>query len=156
MCNIKDVICNRKIFKWRIILFLMTTIDEHKKIVKEFLDDINEKIKAELLTERQKIIGFSASEAATNLFAILLHSKSIIEPSFSLNHRFFASKRIAEKKFDFNIPNKNKLLELLVKQEDYRNKLCYGRDKNSEIVNSAVKNLFEIKKLIESEVKENG
>lgn len=133
----------------------MTTISEHKKIVKEFIDDLNEKIKAGLLTERQKIIGFSASEAATNLFAILLHYKSIIEPSFNLNHRFFASKRIAEKKFDFDIPHKNKLLDLLVKQEDYRNKLCYGKDKSSEIVNSAVKNLFEIKKLIDSEVGEN-
>ena len=106
----------------------MTTIDEHKKIVQEFVEDINEKIKAGLLTERQKIIGFSTSEAATNLFAIFLHSKSLIEPSFNLNHRFFASKRIAEKKFDFEIPNKQQLLDLLIKQESYRNQLCYGRD----------------------------
>src|SRR3989338_620704 len=129
----------------------MVAIDEHKKIVREFVEDINEKIKAGLLTERQKIIGFSASEAATNLFAIFLHSKSLIEPSFNLNHRFFASKRIAEKKFDFDIPHKEKLLDLLVKQEDYRNKLCYGRDKSASIVNSAVKTFFEIKNLIESE-----
>ena len=131
-------------------MYLMTTIDEHKKTIKEFLDDINEKINANLLIERQKLIGFSASEAATNLFALLLHSKMLIEPSFSLNHRFFASKKIAEKTFNFDFANKEKLIELLVKQEEFRNKLCYGRDKNAEVVYDAVKNLFEIKKLTEA------
>jgi len=72
----------------------MTTIEEHEKIIKEFLDDINEKIKADLLVERQKIIGFAASEAAVNLLAVLLHKKKIIEPSFSINHRYFASSKI--------------------------------------------------------------
>ena len=125
----------------------MTTIEEHKEIAKEFLDDINEKIRANLLLERQKIIGFAASESATNLFAVFLHSKNLIEPSFSINHRFFASLRIAERKFNFNFPKKEELLKLLVKQEDFRNKICYGKKKDLEIVNNAIKNLFEIKKL---------
>ena len=127
----------------------MTTIEEHKKIAKEFLDDINEKIKANLLTERQKIIGFSASEAAVNLFAILLHKKKLIEPSFSVNHRYFASQRIAENRFNFDFPDKNKILNLLINQEGYRNKLCYWKEKKAEIVNSAIKNLFELKGLID-------
>ncbi|MBS3075271.1 hypothetical protein J4429_02310 [Candidatus Pacearchaeota archaeon] len=133
----------------------MTTIEEHKEIAKEFLDDINEKIRANLLLERQKIIGFAASESATNLFAVFLHSKNLIEPSFSINHRFFASLRIAERKFNFNFPKKEELLKLLVKQEDFRNKICYGKKKDLEIVNNAIKNLFEIKKItdIELEVK---
>ena len=127
----------------------MTTIDEHKRIVKEFLDDINEKIKAGLLIERQKIIGFSGSEAATNLFALFLHKKNLIEPGFNVNHRFFASQRIAEKIFCFDFPLKEKIINLLVNQEMYRNKLCYGRAKDEGVVNSAIKNLFEIKKLLE-------
>ena len=130
----------------------MTTIEEHKKIVKEFLDDINEKIKANLLEERQKIIGFASSEASVNLFAILLHKKNFIEPSFSINHRYFASLKIAENKFNFNIPKKQRILSLLINQESYRNKLCYGKEKKAEIVNSAIKNLFELKNLIESEL----
>lgn len=73
----------------------MTTIEEHKKIVKEFLDDINEKIRANLLVERQKIIGFTASETATNLFALLLHKKNLVEAGFNVNHRYFASERIS-------------------------------------------------------------
>lgn len=132
----------------------MTSIEEHGKIVREFLDDINEKIKANLLAERQKIIGFSASEAAVNLFAVLLHKKRIIEPSLNINHRYFASQKIAENKFNFNFPNKDKILSLLISQENYRNKLCYGKEKGTEIVNSAIKNLFELKNLIESELEE--
>lgn len=134
----------------------MTTIDEHKKILKEFLDDINEKIRANLLIDRQKIVGFVASEAAVNLFALLLHQKNIVEQGFNVNHRYFASERIAEKRFDFDIPKKDKLLKLLVDQEDYRNKLCYGGDKKAETVNSAVKNLFEIKKIIDSVLEEKN
>lgn len=132
----------------------MTTIEEHREIAKEFLEDINEKIRANLLMERQKIIGFAASESATNLFAVFLHSKNLIEPSFSINHRFFASLRIAERKFDFDFPKKEEILKLLVKQEDFRNKICYGKSKNLEIVENAIKNLFEIKRIIDKELEE--
>jgi hypothetical protein len=132
----------------------MTTIEEHKKIAKEFLDDINEKIKANLLVERQKIIGFAASEAAVNLLAVFLHKKNLIEPGFNVNHRYFASLKMAENAFNLDFPSKNKILNRLVSQESYRNKLCYGKEKNAEIVNSAIKNLFELKDLIESELEE--
>jgi len=127
----------------------MTTIEEHDRTAKELIEDINEKIKANLLVERQKIVGFSASEAATNLFAVLLHKKNIVEPSFNVNHRYFASEKIANDRFNFNIPSKEEIIGLLIKQEDYRNKLCYGREKSADIVLSAVKNLFELKQLIE-------
>ena len=130
----------------------MTTIEEHEKIAKELLEDINEKVRTNLLVERQKIIGFAASEAATNLFAVLLHKKKLVEPGFNVNHRFFSSKKIAEDRFNFDILKKEKILDLLVKQEDYRNKLCYGREKEANIVHSAIKNLFELKILIEDEL----
>lgn len=133
----------------------MTTIEEHNKIIKEFLEDINEKIKANLLAERQKIIGFAASEAAANIFAVLLHEKNIIEPGFNVNHRYFSSEKIAKNKFNFNLPDKEKILKLLVNQEDYRNKLCYGREKTADLVNSAIKNLFELKEIIDKLLEEN-
>jgi len=132
----------------------MTTIEEHKKIVKEFLDDINEKIKANLLVERQKIIGFAASEASVNLLAVFLHKKNLIEPGLNINHRHFASLKMAENAFNIDFPSKNKIIHLLVNQESYRNRLCYGKEKEADIVNSAVKNLFELKNLIESEMEE--
>jgi len=148
--NIIYVICHRKIFILIFLIDFMTTVEEHEKIIKEFLDDINEKIRANLLIERQKIIGFAASEAAVNLFALLLRKKSIVEPGFNVNHRYFASQRIAERRFNFDMPKKTELIGFLVDQENYRNKLCYGKDKKANIVSSAIENLFKIKKLIDS------
>ncbi|MEK6859204.1 MAG: hypothetical protein AABX54_00160 [Nanoarchaeota archaeon] len=132
----------------------MTTIEEHKKILKEFIDDINEKIKSNLVSERQKIIGFAASEASTNLFAIFLHKNNLIEPSFNINHRHFSSIKRAEKVYKFEFQGKKEIINLLIMQENYRDKLCYGKAKDSKIVNSAIKNLFELKNLIEKEVEE--
>jgi len=131
----------------------MTTIEEHKKIVDEFIEDINEKIKAELLVERQKIVGFAASEAASNLFAIFLHHENLVEPGFNVNHRYFSSEKIAKNKFNFDFPEKERIINLLVSQENYRNKICYGREKQAGIVKSAVKNLFMLKDLIDSQIK---
>ena len=127
----------------------MTTLEEHKKILKELLDDINEKIHLGIAVERQKIVGFAASEASANIFAIYLHKNSLISTGFSINHRFFASDRKAEEAFSFDFPKKAEILEMLVKQEDLRNKLCYGGDKESSTVDSAIKNLFKLKELIE-------
>ncbi|MDP2672942.1 MAG: hypothetical protein Q8O84_03970 [Nanoarchaeota archaeon] len=53
----------------------MASIDEHKKTIKALIEDINEKIMTGTLVDRQKIVGFAASEAATNIFAILLNKK---------------------------------------------------------------------------------
>ena len=134
----------------------MTTIEEHNKIIKGFLDDINEKIRANLLVERQKIVGFSASEAATNLFALLLHKKNLVEPGFNVNHRFFASEKIAKSKFDYEFPKKEEIIKLLINQESCRDKLCYGKEKEADIVDSAVKNLFKLKDIINSIIGEEN
>ena len=128
----------------------MTTLEEHKKIVRELLDDINEKIRSNLLVERQKIIGFATSEAATNVFAVLLHKNNLISPGFNVNHSLFVSTKRAEEKFNFDFVKKKQILDLLVKQEDLRNKLCYGREKGKVLVESAIKNLFKLKETIEN------
>jgi hypothetical protein len=134
----------------------MTTIEEHKRILKEFEDDINEKIRREIIVERQKIIGFTASEASTNLFAILLHKKELIVPGFNVNHKFFASVRRASEKFPYDFPSKEKIIELLVKQEDFRDKICYGRSKSPELIKDAIKNYFMLKVIVEKELGENN
>lgn len=133
----------------------MTSIQNHKENIKEFLKDINEKIDNELILERQKILGFTTSEASTELFEILLHKKNLVTPGFHVNHRFFASKKIARDKFDFEFPNREKILDHLVKQEEYREKLCYGKTKEKKLVEKALKNFFNFKKIIERGIGEN-
>ncbi len=132
----------------------MASIDEHKKTVESLIEDINEKIMAGTLVGRQKIVGFAASEAATNMFAILLHKKKLISEGSQVNHRFFASLKRAKSAFCKDFEKKDEILNLLVKQEFFRDKLCYGKTKSGSLINDAVKNLFELKKLIETLLEE--
>jgi len=132
----------------------MTLIEVHKENVRNLIEDIEEKLRAEIAVKRQKLIGFSGSEASCDLLAILLHKKNLISPGFNINHRFFASIKIAERRFDFDFPSKQELISLLVKQEEYRTLLCYGKPKQENIVTNCTKNLFEIKKIIEKEIGE--
>ncbi len=127
----------------------MSSVEEHKTAVKELLEDISEKIRAGLLLRRQKIIGFAASEASTNLFALFLHKKELISPGFNVNHKFFASPKRAKDTFQEVFEKKDSLLELLIQQELFRDKLCYGKSKDEKTVQEAVKNVFELKKLVE-------
>lgn len=132
----------------------MTLIEAHKENVKELVEDVEEKLRADITTKRQKLIGFACSEASCELLAILLHKSNLIDPGFNIDHRFFASEKIAKNKFSFEFPSKSKLLLLLIKQETYRNLLCYGKPKDKTLVTECIENLFGIKKLIEKEIGE--
>ena len=134
----------------------MTTEDEHKTIQDELEEDINEKVNRGIIGKRQKLIGFSTSEASANLFARLLHKLKLISPGFNVNHRFFASMEKAKDKFDFDFQNNVEILGLLVKQEQYRDKLCYGKSKDESLVKEAIGNYFKLKELIEKELKEEN
>lgn len=128
----------------------MTSIEEHEHAADELIRDIEEKVRFRLLSRRQRIVGFAASEAAVNLFAALLHERNLIAPGTNINHRSFKSMKRAREQYGLGFPHENELLRLLVLQEDYRDKLCYGKAKDEGVVQEAVRNLFELKRLIES------
>jgi len=130
----------------------MTSQEEHRRTIKELEEDIKEKIRDKKLFERQKIVGFDVSEAATNLFELYLHKKNLITEGFNTNHRFFSSMKRAEEKFSFNFPEKSKILEHLVMIEELTTKLCYGRSKKIEDVEKAVKMFFELKEAIGKQI----
>lgn len=127
----------------------MTSVEEHVKNIKELLNDINEKARSDLIVERQKIIGFAASEISCDLLALFLHKRNLILPGFNVNHRFFSSEKSARERFDFDFPDKNKLIKLLVSQENYRTLLCYGKSKKRKVVEGAIENMQQIKDVIE-------
>ena len=132
----------------------MTSVEQHKKNFKQFMKDVEEKIRANLLVERQKIIGFDTSEAATNILEYFLHNKNLISSGFRVNHNYFASEKRAQRHLDFDFPKRNELISLMVKQDELRNLLCYGKEKELSLVKEAVSNINIIKKLIEEELGE--
>lgn len=127
----------------------MPSIEEHEKTARELLDDIEEKIRLGVVAKRQRIIGFAVSEASTNLFAIYLHKQKLIEPGFNINHSFFASQKRAELTFPYQFRHKKEILELLVKLEELRNRLCYGREKDAKEAQEAIGLLFKLKNFLE-------
>ena len=129
----------------------MTSIEEHKKSFTTMIRDIEEKVRSKNEYERQKLIAFAASEASCDLLAIFLHNKNLTDPGFNVNHRFFASKKIAESRLEFNFPSKEIIVKLMVEQERYRNLLCYGKLKEEKHVLKCIENLFTIKKIVEKE-----
>jgi hypothetical protein len=127
----------------------MTSTEEHINAIRMLLKDVEDKVRSESAVDMQKIVGFSCSEASCDLFALLLHKKNLITPGFNINHRFFASDKIAKKKFSYDFPRKETLINLLVRQEGFREKLCYGREKKKEVVEKCIANTFKIKGTIE-------
>ncbi len=132
----------------------MTSLIEHKNNIKQFLEDINEKIRANLLLERQKLIAFAASEAATNLLEYYLHKKELISSSLTLNHNHFSSEKRSLRTLEFEFSHKKEIINLMVQQEKFRDLLCYGKEKDFEKVQDAVANLQKLKKIIEQELGE--
>ena len=128
----------------------MTTVENHQDILSELLEDIDEKIRADLILQRQKILGFALSEASAHLLAILLLKKRLVSSGFTVNHRFFSSKERAKERFGFDFPHKEELLNGMVAQEHFRDRLCYGKHKQRKEVEDAIKNLFSLKKCIDS------
>jgi len=132
----------------------MTSPEEHRKTILEFIEDINEKIRAQRLFERQKIIGFDVSEASTNLFELYLHRKNLITEGTSVNHRFFSSRKMAEERFPFPFQEKERILGLLVEIEELTTRLCYGKSKSLEDVERAIRLFFDAKETIERQTGE--
>ena len=122
---------------------------------KALLKDVEDKVRLGIIVDTQKLIGFACSEASCDLFAIMLHKKNLITPGFSVNHRFFSSEKSARERFDFDFSNKDELIRLLVLQEKYRTLLCYGRQKERTVVEEAIKNMQEMKDIIENELGES-
>ena len=132
----------------------MTSPEEHKKAFQQFLEDINEKIRMGLLVDRQKIIGFAVSEAATNLLEYFFHKKELVSSGFRVNHRYFSSLRKAEEYIPFEFPQKKQILKLMLEQEKYRDLLCYGKEKDEKRVGEAIIILQKIKTIITEELGE--
>lgn len=132
----------------------MTSPEEHKKASQQFIEDINEKIRMGLVVDRQKIIGFSASEAAINILEYFLHKKNLVTTGFKVNHRYFSSLRKAEEYIPFEFPCKKEIFELMLYQERLRDLLCYGKEKQQNKVEEAITNLQKIREFIGNELGE--
>jgi len=120
--------------------------EDHLANLKESLDVIEESVEKGLV-ERQRTIGFSISTASVDLLEMLLHKHNLIDPGFILKHNWFNSENKIKEKLPFEFPAKTPILSLMLKLEEKRTLLCYGKPKKIELVQEALNEFNHLKKL---------
>ena|SRR3989344_520435 len=125
-------------------------IPDHKERLRESLSLIEESIEKGLV-ERQRTIGFNASAAVTDMLEIFLHKNSLIDTGFIIKHEWLKSKRLIEDKFPFDFPRKKEILALILKIEEKRNILCYGKPQREETILEVLDNFNKVKEIFKGE-----
>lgn len=109
----------------------------HLRNVRESIEVLEECVERGL-SERQRTIGFTVSAAAADLLEMLLHQRGLLDQGSLLKHQWFKSKRKLEEKIPFDFPEKKMLLELILKIEEKRNILCYGKPQKTEVLKEII------------------
>lgn len=109
----------------------------HLRNIRESVEVLEECIEKGL-EERQRTIGFTVSAAAADLFEMLLHKKGLLDQGSLLKHEWFKSKKKLGEKLPFDFPEKQLFLELMLKIEEKRNILCYGKPQKKDVLQEIV------------------
>ena len=123
-------------------------IEDHLRNINESLDVIKESIQKGI-SERQRNIGFNTSVAAVEMLEIFLHKNNLLNPGAIIKHDWFSSPRKANEKLQFDFPQKEQIIKLLVDIETKRNLLCYGKLQEAEVIKSVLSLFNRIKTLFE-------
>ncbi|MFH0836580.1 MAG: hypothetical protein V1870_00460 [Candidatus Aenigmatarchaeota archaeon] len=123
-------------------------IESHKKGLRESLTMIRRAIQ-DGIENNQRTIGFNCSAAIVDVLEIYLHSRNLIDPGTIIKHDFFNSRKQAEKRLTFDFPNKGKIIEMLVRLEEKRNILCYGKQQSGKMLEEHISLFNEIKKIFD-------
>jgi hypothetical protein len=121
-------------------------IEDHKKRLMESNKLIEESIEKGLI-ERQRTIGFNTSAASADMLEIFLHKKGLIDPGLVIKHEWLKSKNTIENKFPFEFPNKKEIMNLILKIEEKRNVLCYGKPQKEETIRQVIDNFNKLKEI---------
>jgi len=142
----------------------MTLIEEHKKRIKEHLEEIEDAI--DMGIEKKPItIGFHSSACASELLELYLHTLNKISIGKIIKHDWFKKpqpeqkiKPLIERKLPVEFNNKKELYDLIYEIEENRNNLIYGKATKEQIkrvLDSFLKFKELVNKLIKQEVQKN-
>ena len=103
---------------------------EHKETIFEWA------LKIKGLKKSQRVIGIHASRAMIDLFAAFLLKRGLIDSGTQINHRWFKSKKVAERFPEFT--NKEEIITQMVQLELLCEDLTYGSPKPEEKIKEAI------------------
>ncbi|MBI2140306.1 hypothetical protein HYU14_05250 [Candidatus Woesearchaeota archaeon] len=113
-------------------------VDDHLRAFAEHREAIFDwAVGVKGIQNSQRIIGLHASRGIIELLSAFLHEKEMITSGAQLNHRWFKSKKSAEKLPEF--PQKESIASKLVELELLCEDLAYGKQKPSVDIEKAVR-----------------
>ena len=138
----------------------MSSIEEHKRKIKEHLEEIEDAIE-EGIEKRPITIGFHCSACVIELLELYIHSLNKIPMGKILKHDWFKKPKegqkkepLIERKLKVEFENKEELYDLIYEIEENRNSLVYGRvgkEQVKKVLDSFLKYKSKIIELIKKE-----
>ena len=127
-------------------------IENHLESLKESIREIEEAV-TKGLTEKQRTLGFHTSAGAIDMLEIILHKNNLINPGFMIKHELFTSERKMKERLPFEFPRKKEIISLITNIEGVRNKLCYVKRQEDEVLNKLVKDFNKLKEFFKEVTK---
>lgn len=139
----------------------MTSIEEHKKKIREHLEEIDEAINRGI--EKKPVsIGFHCSACALQLLEVYLHLENKVQITKILKHDWFKRPHetqkipaLIERKLPIDFQYKKEIYELIYNLEEKRNSLLYGKS-SEESVKEVVTNFIKLRKIFKELLKDEN
>jgi|SRR3989344_3246122 len=117
----------------------MTSIEEHKRKIKEHLDGIEDAIE-EGIEKKPVTIGFHCSACSIQFLELYLHVSGKISIGKIIKHDWFKRPKaeqkkepLVERKIGVDFPKKEEIYNIIYDVEEERNILMYGKPINEQI-----------------------
>jgi hypothetical protein len=117
----------------------MTSIEEHKKKIREHLEELDAAINIGI-EKRPATIAFHCSACSLQFLELYLHAAKKIDIGKTLNHEWFKrpasgqkKELLIERQLGVDFPQKTEIYELLYQIEEERNSLMYGKPIEQQI-----------------------
>jgi hypothetical protein len=117
----------------------MTSIEEHKKKIKEHLDEIDDAIE-EGIEKKPVTIGFHCSACSLQFLELYLHAANKIPMGKIIKHDWFKrptpeqkKEPLIDRKLKIEFLRKQELYDLIYDLEEERNILVYGKTSQNQI-----------------------
>lgn|SRR3989338_5378865 len=139
----------------------MSSISEHKRRIKEHLEEMQDAIiiGAE---KRPATIGFHASACTVEMLEMYLHLSNLISTGKKVNHLWFKKPQrgqkiepLIERKLTVSLPDKEKIYGLMYSIEESRDDLIYGKPRKGE-VESVLESFRNFRNIMEKKIIEKG
>lgn len=137
----------------------MTSIEEHRRKIKEILDGIDMAID-QGVEKWPTLIGFNTSLGATQLLELYLHRINKIDVGKTIKHNWFKrptkdqkQEPLIERKLGVDFPDKKEIFKLIYDIEKSRDKLVYGKS-DRKLIMEVLKNFEKLKEHLLRKLKE--